>query len=903
MSQYPAVIELSSLNGTTGFQIDGEFAGDQLGISVDSAGDINGDGFADLIIGAAFASPNGLHSGATYIVYGKAWGFGATLNLSSLTGSNGFQINGESIVNYAGQAVSAAGDVNGDGFGDFIIGAPQASPNGVSYSGASYVVFGKSASFGSNLELSSLNGSNGFQINGVAALDTSGLTVSSAGDINGDGFADVIIGAYRADPNGTSSGASYVVFGKASGFTADLDLSSLNGSNGFAITGEGAGDFSGFSVSSAGDVNGDGFADLIIGAPGATPHGNYSGASYIVFGKASGFTATLALSSLTGTNGFQINGVAAYDYSGVSVSSAGDINGDGFSDLIIGASTASPHGTYSGAAYVVFGKSSGFTATLELSSLNGTTGFKISGEAPYDRAGISVSAAGDVNGDGFDDLLIGASTASPNGMSSGASYVVFGKASGFTANLDLSTLDGSNGFQINGEAVGDQAGRSLAGAGDLNGDGLADLIIGAPQASTNGATSGASYVLFGRLPDAPVNRTGTNISQNLVGGDFNDTLSGLGGNDKLFGHGGNDMLIGGSGNDKLIGGFGIDSARFYGARATYTITRAGNVTVNGPDGNDTLMGVEKAVFDDQTVLLGQGPTRTDFNGDLDADILFQNTDGTPAVWFMTGTTLGTGTGVGTNPGPAWHVKVGGDFNGDGKTDILWQHTDGTPVLWFMKGTTVLSGGVAGFNPGPAWQIIGSGDFNGDGYADILWQNTDGTPAIWLMNGTTLVSGASLINPGTAWHIIGSGDFNGDGMSDILWQNTDGTPAIWLMNGTTFVTGTAVGSNPGSAWHVKASGDFNGDGMSDILWQNNDGTPFIWFMNGTNVTSGGVAGFNPTSAWQVKGAGDFDGDGKADILWQNTNGTPAVWLMNGTNLVSGGALVNPGSAWQIIAQSA
>ncbi|MBE9098777.1 hypothetical protein [Vacuolonema iberomarrocanum] len=592
-----SVLNASTLDGSNGFVINGVAEDDFSGRSVSGAGDINGDGIDDVIIGAFGADPNGNNfAGTSYVVFGRQTGFSPSLDLAALDGSDGFAINGLAELDLLGRSVSGAGDINGDGIDDLIIGAYGADPNGNNFAGTSYVVFGRQTGFGANFDLSTLNGSNGFAINGVAELGQSGRSVSGAGDINGDGIDDLIIGAPFADPNGQS----YVVFGRQMGFEANFDLSTLNGSNGFAINGVASDDSSGYSVSGVGDINGDGINDLIIGADRADPNGNSeAGTSYVVFGRQTGFGTSLDLSTLNGSNGFAINGVASGDLSGFSASEAGDINGDGINDLIIGAVGTDPNGTNNaGTSYVVFGRQTGFDASLDLSILDGSNGFAINGAAELEQFVRAVGGAGDINGDDIDDLIIGASGTDPNGnLNVGASYVVFGRQTGFEASLDLAMLDSSNSLTINGVAAGDFFGGSVAGAGDINGDGIDDVIIGASGADPDGNSSaGSSYVVFGRRDadhSGPTpgddNLTGTNGRDVIFALAGNDIVQGLGGADRLGGDEGNDILLGGEGNDRLFGGDGNDNL-IGGAGRDRSLGGEGNDRLTGGADNDRLVG-------------------------------------------------------------------------------------------------------------------------------------------------------------------------------------------------------------------------------------------------------------------------------------------------------------------------
>jgi hypothetical protein len=507
---FPPVIELSALDGSDGFVLEGIDENDYTGIAVSNAGDVNGDGIDDVVIGANRGDPGPVptNAGEVYVVFGRPdLGAGGRIELAELDGTNGFTIPGLGIQAFTGSEVGS-GDINGDGRSDLLIGAGNAEPNG-----KVYVVFGRPGLGSSGqFNLATLNGSNGFAVIGIDSEDNTGTEVD-AGDVNGDGIDDLITGANDADPHGAdSAGEAYVVFGHPAQFPASFMLERLlpsgggDGSEGLVLEGIDSYDSSAEAASFAGDVNGDGYGDILIGAEAADPNGvDRAGESYIVFGGADvGGTGLLSLADLDGSNGFVLNGIDFLDLSGSAVSAARDVNVDGINDFLIGANHASPEGrAYAGEAYVVFGGDElGAGGAVGLASLDGGNGFTLWGAEINDRTGFAVGAAGDVNGDGIEDVAIGAIAALDY---AGRAYVVFGRPGlGENGFFDLATVDGNNGFAMNGVAHLDSVGISVSGAGDINADGVDDVIVGADEVDPDGVhDAGAAYIVFGRAaPDS-----------------------------------------------------------------------------------------------------------------------------------------------------------------------------------------------------------------------------------------------------------------------------------------------------------------------------------------------------------------------------------------------------------------
>jgi hypothetical protein len=451
-------LQLEAIPSGAGITILGGAAGDQLGYSVCVGGDINGDSKADILLGAPGYSSS---TGRAYAIYGS--NALSNIDLSSFA-SGGITITGAGSANGLGTTVDIGGDANGDSKADMFIAAPTVTTN----TGVAYLVYGGASL--TNVATGTL-GTAGVAFTGAAVNTFASTGISLNYDNNQDGKVDPVIGAYGHNSN---QGRTYLVLGSAT--LTSIGISTLGGDaygSGPAGTGK-----SGYSLDSGGDINGDSKTDLMIG----TPETAVGGTVFIIFGGAN-WGNIPGLGGIVSPEGFTITGPGAGCLAGDSVSIGGDVNGDGKSDMLIGAPGCS---SAAGTVYLVYGSAAPASFTL---SGTMTQGVSFTGATAGDQVGSSVAVGGDFNGDGKADILIGAPGYSSN---TGIVYLIYGSAT--LANLALGSFSGSNGIKITGEYGGCFTGFSVSLRGDVNGDSKADILIGAYGYA---ASKGKVYLIYG----------------------------------------------------------------------------------------------------------------------------------------------------------------------------------------------------------------------------------------------------------------------------------------------------------------------------------------------------------------------------------------------------------------------
>ncbi len=926
-----------------------------LGYDLGSAGDFNGDGIEDFIVSATHGiyGDNEFLKSKIYVVYGTLNGLPSLADIDNLTTAQGIVINnagatGGVDAGIMGMFAQTVGDINGDGYSDILLGSNLQDTH--------YVIFGQSAA--SNISLSSMNSNataDGFRIRNY---DTGGWYAAGSGgggDFNGDGYADILLGSEDT----LGSGSLWVLYGHAGaagsaswanlaahydGLSTDTLLQPSLGAGTHTVivtgaTGEGDSGL-GASVQNIGDVNNDGYDDYIALAPRADNGSLFdSGKAYLVYGSAAGLGADFNTASwdsskgviLTGSENFESLGGDVLDWGdrahgdawyGTSntVASIGDINGDGIGDFAIGSPTwgdAQADGLAPGRVYVVYGKETGWTDAA-LGSLSGATGFILSSTGIGSNAllGSGIRSTGDVNGDGVSDFLIGAPNADTNGLTdNGAIYLVYGKAGGGFASGDLEALVTAGGaVKFTGEATDDFMGTNV-GMGDWNGDGIQDIALPSWESDVGAVNGGAVQIIYGSTTGLTQTFTsgadallGTaSVVDRISGGQGNDTITGIGTDatgttatnvyhDVAYGGAGNDVIeLTGLNFTKVDGGLGIDTLKISAGNPLSIDPGQLGTRLQGIETIDLSNSGSTLTLDTNIVTQLKSVQNTDFTvrGGANDTVVLDN--GVDAQWYYTGATK---------------VIGGITFNIYHSTGLVAENTFADVLV--QQGVQVHLAPAAQATQGAAatkdyaysgLEVANVGDFNGDGIADfvvsapaneagreqvygskqyIVYGDVNGMPKFNLdamtadqgiVLSTSNIRFGSIDLGATGNSLTGLGDMNGDGFDDFAMASNRGDSAFVIFgrggnatqaidlatitasnNGTATADGFIISNTGSGAWFGTglAGGDINGDGYGDLVVGSSD-------SNGSGQYSVlfGHSGASGTTSWQNLYA-SFDG---------------------------------------------
>ncbi|WP_459213157.1 HYR domain-containing protein, partial [Aquimarina rhabdastrellae] len=902
-------VAVSTLKGSSGFDIAYKDIDDFLGSSAKNAGDINNDGIEDFIIGAPEVSLGGVEEvGEAYVIFGSDSFSLNDFDLNTLDGTNGFTLRGVTSHENMGSTVSTAGDFNNDGIDDVMIGQDNGRSSNM---GAVIIIFGRNGGgFMPLYTKADINGTNGIVISTTETGTHLGYALASLGDINGDTIDDIGI----LDWNNFSSSfrSVYIIYGSST--IASMDISFLNGSNGFSVTHNFARALGNQDViENIGDINGDNINDFAIGIPRHNNNGiSNSGVIMVVFGQNSNFPNQLPVASLDGTNGFLIESTTGSSLGSV-INSAGDFNNDGIDDFMFSEPSLDSNSLENnGRVYIVYGKTTPYSSLYTISDFNTSNSTIITGSEENSSLGQRLSLAKDLNQDTIDDLLI----SNRRGVGAkGSVHILYGQNTP-TPTLNSNQINGTLGHEIyNNVRLNFGFVSSLSGLRDINNDGYNDFIIGSYRSNTH-VVFGNTYGLTDTIsPEITCPNSTQQLPLNGVIPDYRYALVNVEDNCTF--------------NQNLVITQTPPIGTLFTGNTTVTLTVAdasGNTnscsfevqpTPNTPPLNCSTNRMNTTEIDgtNGSIIFGEHPqanTGTDIAnvGDINNDgfddfgIAAQGNDGSPmdpgdqnrediigGAYIVYGTASGLPPTVnlsqlnGTNgfkvtndfittsrPSFAYNISPAGDLNNDGIDDFITTEVFASTDDGRELGYTFIIFGQSSFpstlqlstlNGTNGFIVRGIDEYERIGYdSDALGDiNGDGLDDIALVEG--------------------SGDRDGEGGKVfILYGSSTPFPRILTpdqINGTNGFVIVSDTPEPGTiGYAVSGLGDVNGDAINDIGIAGDEGRQFVVFGRNSNFPSSfNISSLNGNNGFSVfhssesiargiSNMGDINNDGFNEI---------------------------------------